>query len=251
MTDRLRVIVNHALARAEPSPEAEAVSDVLFGERVTKLESGTGFVRIRNEYDGYEGWVREEALGPDTAQGPLHRVRPRLASAFDAPGGQAVIEDIGVGSPVYPQSERDGWVQDAGGLWFRAGDLVKVPYAGDPVEVALEFIGVPYVWGGRHGGGIDCSGLVQIGAMLAGRACARDTKDQVNSYGTLIGGFDAPDRKRGDVLYVPGHVAILTGPYEAVHADGKAGLVHVQDLETIVRNRGHDLDAVTIRRPTV
>lgn len=251
MTDRARVIVNHALVRAEPSAGAEAVTDLLFGERVAKLEDQSGFVRIQNEYDGYEGWVPEDALGPDTAQGALHRVRPRLTAAFDAPGGNEILTDIGVGSPVYPQAEEDGWVQDAGGLWFRAGDLVQVPFAGDPVEVALEFIGVPYVWGGRHGSGIDCSGLVQIGAMLAGRACARDTKDQVNSYGTLVGGFDAPDRKRGDVLYVPGHVAILTGPYEAVHADGKAGVVHVQDLETIVKNRGHAAEAVTIRRPAV
>ena len=246
-----RIVANHALALALPQEGAEAVSDFLFGERVTKEASQNGFVRVRNEFDGYEGWVPEGVIAPDMTKGSkvTFRVRSRLASAHVKPGCDVVVEEIGVASPIHLVARIEGWVQDASGLWFREEDLAAVPADLDRVDVALELVGVPYVWGGRHGGGIDCSVVVQIGAMLKGLACERDTKDQVKSFGRAIGGLDAPDRQRGDVLYVPGHVAILTGPNEAVHADGKAGLVHVQGLEEIVANRGFGPEQVTIRRP--
>ncbi|WP_370336012.1 NlpC/P60 family protein [Parvularcula marina] len=246
-----RIALPHSLALAAPEDGAEAVSDFLFGERVVKLEQSSGYVRVRNEYDSYEGWIPEAALGPDTAPAglPPFRVRARLAGAYHRPACELAMEGIGVGSPIYPVARIDGWIKDAGGLWFREDDVAAVPAKLDRVDVALEFIGVPYVWGGRYGGGIDCSGLVQIGAMLNGLDCERDTKDQVSSFGEKLGGLEAPGLQRGDVLYVPGHVAILTGPDEAVHADGKAGHVHVQKIEEIVANRGFKPEDVTIRRP--
>ena len=249
MTIWHRIQVAHILAHEAPDPDSEAVSDFLFGETVGELERQSGFVRVRNDYDHYEGWVPEAALGAGEAgRKPTHRVLTRLTPAYDAPEGRPVLEGIGIGSPIYPVATEGAWVQDESGLWIAAADLAEVPYALDAVELALGFIGVPYVWGGRHGGGIDCSGLVQICAMMKGLPCVRDTKDQVLCFGEKLGGLDAPGRRRGDLLYMPGHVAILTGPYEAVHADGKAGFVHVQDLESIVENRGFSAEDVTIRR---
>lgn len=246
-----RIIAAHVIARAAPEAEAEAVSDFLFGERVAEEERRQGFVRVRNEYDSYTGWVPEEALGADNAPAgpPPFRVRTRLAKAYSKPAGEVALAGVGVGSPLYPLARIEGWLQDVSGLWFREAEVIAVPASLDRVELALEFVGVPYVWGGRHGGGIDCSGLIQIGAMLAGLDCERDTKDQVTSFGEKLGGLDAPGLRRGDVLYVPGHVALLTGPDEAVHADGKAGLVHVQKIDEIVANRGFAPGDVTMRRP--
>ncbi|MEM9232987.1 MAG: NlpC/P60 family protein, partial [Pseudomonadota bacterium] len=246
-----RIVTSHSLALAEPVAGAEAVSDFLFGEKVSEQGRSSGYVRVRNEYDEYEGWVPEECLGPASAtENCPFRVRARLAGAYDKPAGEIVLKDVGVGSPVYPVARIEGWLQDTSGLWFRDVDLVTIPAELDRVDVALEFVGVPYVWGGRHGSGIDCSGLVQIGAMLKNLSCERDTKEQVESFGEKLGGLDTAGRRRGDLLYVPGHVAILTGPDEAVHADGKAGHVHVQGLDEIVANRGFTPADVTLRRPS-
>ena len=49
--------------RAEASHRAEMVSQLLFGERAAILEQGADhWVRIRCEYDGYEGWCQDSHL---------------------------------------------------------------------------------------------------------------------------------------------------------------------------------------------
>ena len=40
--------------------------------------------------------------------------------------------------------------------------------AADFVAVAEQFLGVPYVWGGKTFAGLDCSGLIQT-ALAGGR----------------------------------------------------------------------------------
>ena len=246
-----RLNVPHVSARETPDEAAEAVTDYLFGETVTLVETQGSFVRVRNEYDGYEGWIAKDTLlsDPTANAGVKFRVRRRLACAYAKPAGRIALRDIGIGSPLHVAARIEGWLQDVSGLWFKEEDILQVPAKVDRAGIACEFVGVPYVWGGRHGSGIDCSGLVQIGAMLSGLTCPRDTKDQVHRFGRKLGGMDVSDRQRGDVLYVPGHVAILINTDEAVHADGKAGKVHIQPLENIVANRGFNAEDVTIRRP--
>lgn len=41
----------------------------------------------------------------------------------------------------------------------------------DPVTVAQQFFGTPYLWGGNSSLGIDCSGLVQMGLLACGHPC--------------------------------------------------------------------------------
>jgi gamma-D-glutamyl-L-lysine dipeptidyl-peptidase len=53
--------VDVAAVRAEPSEDAERVTELLRGEPVAVEERRDGWARIRTAYD-YPGWVREEEL---------------------------------------------------------------------------------------------------------------------------------------------------------------------------------------------
>ena len=250
MTENI-VIVPHIIAREAPNPTAEAVTDLLYGERQSVLEETADWVRVRNRDDAYEGWIPRAALAPlpPEPMEPVRRVRTRLATAYKAPAGRVALQDIGFTSPIPVAEARGGWIRDGHGRWFRDQDLTAEPMPEGFADLALLFLGVPYVWGGRHGGGIDCSGLVQVTALAKGHHCLRDTGDQVESFGHLLEGTARDHLQRDDILYMPGHVAILTGPLTAVHADGLAGYVHEQDIETILAERGFRFDEATIRRP--
>jgi gamma-D-glutamyl-L-lysine dipeptidyl-peptidase len=61
--DRASCAIDVAPVRAEPSDEAEQVTQALRGEPLTVEERRDGWARIRTAYD-YPGWMLEEHLGP-------------------------------------------------------------------------------------------------------------------------------------------------------------------------------------------
>jgi cell wall-associated NlpC family hydrolase len=68
-----------APVRAEPSEQAEQVTQLLLGEPVAVEERQDGWARIRTAYD-YPGWVREEAL---TGTGdPVEQARRYLGAPY-------------------------------------------------------------------------------------------------------------------------------------------------------------------------
>jgi cell wall-associated NlpC family hydrolase len=78
-----------ASVRAEPSDEAEQVTQLLAGEPLTVEERRDGWARIRTAYD-YPGWVRETALGGDAdprwlearASDPVAHARTLLGTPY-------------------------------------------------------------------------------------------------------------------------------------------------------------------------
>ncbi|WP_442190929.1 NlpC/P60 family protein, partial [Rhizobium leguminosarum] len=53
-------------------------------------------------------------------------------------------------------------------------------------EIVARFLETPYLWGGRSGLGIDCSGLVQLAMLMTVRAAPRDTDMQAAGLGQPI-----------------------------------------------------------------
>jgi len=78
-----------APVRAEPSDDAEQVTQALPGEPLTAEEARDGWIRIRTAY-GYPGWIRAAAAGgtPDphwlepTAADPVAAARALLGSPY-------------------------------------------------------------------------------------------------------------------------------------------------------------------------
>ncbi len=102
------------------------------------------------------------------------------------------------------------------------------------VAVALEYLGIPYKYGGADREGMDCSGFV-ISVMKRFKIIApRRARDYVN-FGREV----SPDSLMpGDILlfrfeqtYVD-HVGIYIGDNKVIHASPKKGVV-VESLEYI------------------
>lgn len=94
--------------------------------------------------------------------------------------------------------------------------------------IAMQYLGVPYVWGGSTPGGFDCSGLVmyvfaQLGVSLPHFAAAQYT------YGTPV---SRDQLQPGDLVFFDGlsHVGIYIGGDQMVHAPHTGDVVKISSL---------------------
>lgn len=96
------------------------------------------------------------------------------------------------------------------------------------VQVALQYQGTPYVFGGSSPAGFDCSGFVQFVYAQFGIGLPRTVQTQA-AVGTRISREDALP---GDVVIMPGHNGIYMGPGMILDAPRAGGVVSVRPIWT-------------------
>lgn len=92
---------------------------------------------------------------------------------------------------------------------------IQLPASASGSEVtkfALQFQGVPYVWGGSTTAGWDCSGFTRYVFQQFGVNLPHQSEAQ-RAYGTLVS-----NPEPGDLMWMPGHVGIYIGNGMMVHA---------------------------------
>jgi cell wall-associated NlpC family hydrolase len=156
--------------------------------------------------------------------------------------------DRRVGARLAPQIDDAFLVtRELGFIWRAHLAPLEAP-APDFVAVAEALIGAPYLWGGKSSLGVDCSGLVQIALLSAGKEAPRDSDMQEARLGSPVE-RDAPLR-RGDLVFWKGHVGIMRDAETLLHANGTHMLVSSEPL-ALVRERNLSAgagDITNIRR---
>jgi cell wall-associated NlpC family hydrolase len=220
--------IRETFVRPRPSAQEPPSSQLLPGEEFAMLEVSAGWAWGYCRADHYVGYV--EAIDLVEPLQPTHIVAAATAPIHaDSDDRSATLAALSMGSRVSGHESHGFLATDSGFIPFthvRAIDAIEH----DPVAVAERMIGAPYLMGGRSVHGIDCSGLVQLSFAFCGIATPRDS-DQQRSLGDAIGEQDPLER--GDLIFFEGHVGLMHGPADLIHATGRKGAVVIEPLEVV------------------
>jgi len=237
--------------REQPSTEAMLLTQALKGERVTIYDrNGEGFAWGQLKSDGYVGWLPDSALAKPTLA-PTHKITAIRTLAFPGPSIKLPpIETLPFGAMVAVKREdgvfavtREGWYLPR----QHVGNIDR--HEEDFVAVAERFVGTPYLWGGKSGVGIDCSGLVQLSLTAASVNCPRDSDMQQNALGRTLDVAQSKNLQRGDLIFWKGHVAIVRDAETIVHANAHHMATAIESIsEAITRIAAAGSEVVAIKR---
>jgi len=238
------VSISVAVASVHQSPKTDAVqiTQALFGEAALVFERDKGWAWIKLKRDGYVGYVPEQALGAPVT--PTHRVANVSTILFaDANLKSQPAQHLFLGSEVAVAKTQGTYACLATWGAVHSAHLSRLgQYEMDFVSVAERFLHVPYYWGGKTHGGIDCSSLVQISLQAAGIEALRDSDMQENSLGTGLA--DHSKLQRGDLVFWPGHVGIMQSQSQIIHANGHHMKVTSEPLNDVIKRSDKPIRSV-------
>jgi cell wall-associated NlpC family hydrolase len=216
--------------RSAPAPDASLDTQALCGERVTLYEEHEGWAWCQLQRDGYVGYLPAHMLARPAAE-PTHRVAVLRTFIYPGPNMKLPpLDALPFGAEVRVESGGD-YVRIAGHGFVYAPHLQPIAqYEPDFVAIAERFLNVPYLWGGKSGLGVDCSGLVQISLGAAGIEAPRDTDIQARSIGAEVALDEPLHLRRGDLLFWKGHVGIMCDAQTLLHANAHHMLVAREPL---------------------
>ena len=252
------VDVANCYLRARPDYESGLESQALMGT-VVKVGEADRYWRKVSTPDYKDVWTNELVLAYVDEAGrdrwlaaPKWICTARYAILRQNPSDSALpVCDLTMGNllerlPDQPEGEwvlaatpsgRKGYLRRSEVCDFRLWASSRKPSRESIVMTALQFKGVPYLWGGIGVKGFDCSGFTKFVYLMNGIVLRRNAREQIES-GEIIP-YDLAQMEPGDLIFFgrkaseasrkPSvtHVAIYIGGGRIIHS---SQLVRINSL---------------------
>ena len=244
-----------------PDSKAEQVSQALFGEELKVIGLERNWLKVRCSWDGYEGWMASGQIQSfEHLDASVHSLSKSTHDEFSARPLQVVSDYSIINLP----SKKISLILSMGSILrpflidrscIRIMGESKPFMEGKPTSDKKEWIvrmydwlGTPYLWGGRTRFGVDCSGFVQIQLASQGIRIPRDAQVQFNNSIHKFEPGEASGNAPGNLAFFGpsvsqiNHVGIFCTENKIIHASGEIR------LDTVVGTKLNILDTSGLQR---
>ena len=243
------VAISVANLRSEPRDASELASQMILGTPLKILNKKGNWYLVQTP-DGYISWTDAGVQFMDAAAFGVWQnaekiiYLPVYGFSFAGPDRNAqTVSDLVGGNVLqvtgeqgdfyrvrYPDG-REAYVTKSEAKPYREWLSSLRTDEGTLVKTAMQFMGIPYLWGGTSTKGVDCSGFTKSVYFLNGLMLPRDASQQVH-VGDLVDTSKGWESLRpGDLLFFgrPAtatttervtHVGMWIGNNQFIHASG-------------------------------
>jgi len=242
--ERVYVTTNHTGLYEKPTFGMPLASELCYGTELEVLDEQARWVFTR-QTDGYLGWAYRPYLGAGTAPAASHFVLvPVIELRTEPSATSAVVTRVMSGTGVAVEETNDGWsrVQANKSGWLPSVYLRSVndlPKSLEEKRIAIthdsqRMIGIPYLWGGTSGNGIDCSGFARLLHRWVGIDIPRDADMQCQAAKPVEAPYEVGDLfffAEDDSKHHITHVGICLGGWKVIHSSRGNNGVYIDDLQ--------------------
>ena len=213
---RQEVQTRRAKLRSDRSRQAQVVNSRAAQRR--SIESQ--LAERQRLYNSVKDEIAQLEAAERRRQAEIERqARARLAAAeaarASARQGAIEVSSDPVASPV----------SDGGST---SANVPPAKYGG-VVAIAMQYLGVPYVWGGASPSGFDCSGLTMYVYAQVGVSLPHNAAMQYNTVGVFV---SRDQLQPGDLVFFDGlgHMGMYIGGGQFIHAPHTGDVVKISSL---------------------
>ena len=217
----------------KPDKNSNISSQLIYGDKFKILKKKRGYLKIKNSYDGYIGFVKSIRYIDNFI--PTHKVSVLKSKIYTIKNNR--IRSLNIFLPfsskvnILKKNKNLGMFEK--NKWLRLKDLsIDGKKIKSFTYIYKLFLNCPYKWGGMTFRGIDCSGLIQIFFKFNNKIFPRDTIKQVK----FKKGLNSKNIfKKGNIIFWKGHVAACLSNKNLIHAYGPMKKVVIMPIDKTVK----------------